>query len=83
VNDDRMKANAPLLLSLPQLVLCQNSLSVLEYNCATDGVPAVAVIAGQGPNVPSVQFFLPMFDNCSVSEIRRPAQLTAGGLCLL
>jgi hypothetical protein len=83
VTNVEMKAPAVLSFSLSQLVLCQKAPFVLEYNCATDGIPAVAVIAGQGSDVPSVQFFLPMFDNCSVAEIRKPALFTAGGLCLL
>jgi hypothetical protein len=78
-----MKTTVLLLLSILQLVLRGKSLFVAEYNCSTDGIPAVAVVAGQGPNSPSVQFFLPLFDNCSVAEVRKPAQLAAGGWYLL
>jgi hypothetical protein len=74
-----MQTTVPLLLSILQLVLCGKSLLVAEYNCSTDGIPAVAVVAGQGHDNPSVQFFLPLFDNCSVAEVWKPAQLAAGG----
>jgi hypothetical protein len=83
VDRGKMKTSALLSLFLSQLVLCEKSPFIPKYDCATHGIPAVAVIAGQGPNTPSVEFFLPMFDNCSAAEVRKPAQLTAGGLCSL
>jgi hypothetical protein len=48
------------------------------YNCTTDGIPSVAIIAGQGSNLPSVNFFLPMFENCSVADNRDPASFKPG-----
>lgn len=65
-------------LSLLQLVLCQSPLFIQEYNCTTDGIPAVVIVAGQGPGLPSVEFFLPMFNNCSTAGSRKPAQFAAG-----
>jgi hypothetical protein len=79
---DKMKTTVLLLLSILQLVLRGKFHFVVEYNCSTNGIPAVAVVAGQGPDSPSVQFFLPLFDNCSVAELRKPAQLSAGALYL-
>jgi hypothetical protein len=71
-------------LSISTLALCQQPAFVLEYNCTADGIPHVVVDAGQGMSQPSVEFFLPMFDNCSMAELRIPAHFAAGEcvLCL-
>jgi hypothetical protein len=50
----------------------------LEYNCTIDGIPSVVIVAGQGIGQPSIEFFLPMFDNCSTAEKRTPARFAAG-----
>lgn len=51
---------------------------VREYNCTTDGLPIVLVIASQGALNPTVEFSVPLFANCSDAEERMPAQLPPG-----
>jgi hypothetical protein len=75
---DSMKVIAVLALSLAQLALCQRPPFVLEYNCTTDGIPSVVIVAGKGKGQPSIEFFMPMFDDCSTAEKRTPAQFAAG-----
>jgi hypothetical protein len=41
-----MKFIAVFALSLSQLVVCQRPPFVLEYNCTTDGIPTVVIVAG-------------------------------------
>jgi hypothetical protein len=51
-----------------------------EYSCMHDGVPAIAITAGQGTKSPAKEFFLPLFANCSDAELRRPLHHTPGML---
>jgi hypothetical protein len=76
-----MKTVALFVLSLSRLALCQYPTFVLKYNCTADGIPNVVVDAGQGMSQPSVEFLLPMFENCSMAEMRKPAHFAAGELC--
>jgi hypothetical protein len=78
-----MKTVAFFAMTLCHLALCQHPTFVLEYNCTADGIPTVVVDAGQGMSQPTVEFFLPMFDNCSMAEMRKPAHFAAGELRLL
>jgi hypothetical protein len=65
-------------LCFAQLVLCDHPPIVLEYNCTKDGLPTVVVVAGQGPSLPNVEFFVPMFSNCSAAMDRSTAFFQAG-----
>jgi hypothetical protein len=76
-----MKTIAWFALSLSRLALCQYPTFVLEYNCAADGIPNIVVDAGQGMSQPSVEFLLPMFENCSMAEMRKSAHFAAGESC--
>jgi hypothetical protein len=49
-----MKVIAVFALSLSQLVVCQRPPFVLEYNCTTDGIPTVVIVAGEGVGQPSI-----------------------------
>jgi hypothetical protein len=69
-----MKTTA-LFLMLPLAVIGQE-----EYNCVLDGIPAISITAAQGTGVPSREFFLPLFANCSDAELRRPLQHSPGML---
>jgi hypothetical protein len=70
-------------LCFAKLIVCENHPVLLEYNCTTIGLPTVVIIAGQGPGLPSVEFFMPMFDNCSAAMDKTIAFLRPGELCPL
>ena len=53
-------------------------MAVMKYNCTTDGLPTIIVNAGQGPNSPVMEFFVPRFTDCSNAEKGKPAQLLPG-----
>lgn len=49
-----------------------------RYNCAADGIPVVAVVAGQGPSQPSVEFSVPLFASCADAKIGLPFETGKG-----
>jgi hypothetical protein len=71
-----MQLNILLFLSIARVVL--GEMVVKKYNCATDGLPTIIVNAGQGANSPVIEFFLPLFTDCSNAEKGNPAQLLPG-----
>jgi hypothetical protein len=73
-----MKLYSILTLYLAQLIMCENSSTILQYNCTTDGLPTVSIIASQGPGLSSVEFFVPMFNNCSRAMDRTTAFFQTG-----
>lgn len=71
-----MQLSTLLVLFTAPVGLCQ--MAIEKYNCATDGLPTVIIDAGQGSDSPVVEFFLPLFTNCSDAEAGKPAQLSSG-----
>jgi hypothetical protein len=71
-----MQLNISLVLSIAPVVLGQ--MAVEKYNCATDGLPTIIINAGQAPSSPVIEFFVPLFTNCSDADNRKPAQLSPG-----
>jgi hypothetical protein len=63
-----------------QLTSCLSFELIKDYDCKDSGIPTVAIIARQGSDLPSVEFFLPMFTDCSAAERRIPAKFTPGSL---
>jgi hypothetical protein len=78
VYSSSMKLYYAFPMCFAQLVLCDYPPVVLEYNCTKVGLPTVVVVAGQGPSLPSVEFFVPMFSNCSAAIDRSTAFFQAG-----
>jgi hypothetical protein len=73
-----MKLYSILTLYLAQLIMCENSSTTLQYNYTTDELPTVSIIAGQGPGLSSVEFFMLMFNNCSTTMDRITAFFQIG-----
>lgn len=71
-----MQLNTLLVLSIARIVLGQ--MAVEKYDCTTDGLPTITINAGQGSNSPVIEFFLPLFTNCSNVESGKLAQLSPG-----
>jgi hypothetical protein len=71
-----MQLKILLFMSIARVVLGQ--MAVMKYSCAIDGLPTIIVNAGQGPNSPVIEFFLPLFTDCSNAEKGNPAQLLPG-----
>ena len=62
-------------LSLVQRVFAQE---FELYDCTTDGLPVVVIIAGHGPQNPHTEIFLPLFSNCEDAANRKIAQIVPG-----
>lgn len=58
--------------------MATSNLTVTQYNCSSDGIPNLAVIAGQGPGHPDVEFQIPFFADCVAADDRVPFEVTAG-----
>lgn len=58
--------------------MASSNLSIAQYNCTSDGIPNLTVIAGQGPSHPNVEFQIPIFMDCVAAKDRAPFEVTDG-----